>query len=306
MKSIVACLLVMMACVAHAQTTPCDRAATTILIIRHADRAGEADSLSTAGVWRSKALAHTAGAAGVKAIYHSDTQRTQRTAEPLAKELGLTPIVYPAKEFDALVARIFAEQEGNTVLVVGHSNTVAMIVAAAGGPTIPDLPDDEFDKLFVVTTAPCRRGPASLVTLQYGSPSPPPAEAAAKKEPAAAPLPSVELPKELARVLTDYEKGWQAGDETALANLFAEDGFVLSGGNPPVRGRDAIRQKYQEAGGPLSLRALAYSTQGDTGYIIGAYGGAKDKPDDGKFTLTLRKEKGRWLIVSDMDNSNRR
>jgi len=107
-------------------------------------------------------------------------------------------------------------------------------------------------------------------------------------------------------VLTDYEKGWQAGDEVALANLFTEDGFVLSGGNPPVRGRDAIRQKYAEQGGPLSLRALAYSTQGDTGYIIGAYGSAKDKPDDGKFTLTLRKEKGRWLIVSDMDNSNRR
>lgn len=31
------------------------------------------------------------------------------------------------------------------------------------------------------------------------------------------------------------------------------------------------------------------------------------KPDDGKFTLTLRKDSdGRWLIVSDMDSSNRR
>jgi ketosteroid isomerase-like protein len=30
-------------------------------------------------------------------------------------------------------------------------------------------------------------------------------------------------------------------------------------------------------------------------------------PDEGKFTLTLRKDKdGSWLIVSDMDNSNRR
>lgn len=305
MKTIVACLLVMVACVAHAQTAPCDRAATTILVVRHADRAGQADSLSMAGVWRSKALAFTAASAGVKAIYHSDTNRTQRTAEPLAKELGLTPIVYPAKEIDALVARIFKEQEGNTVLVVGHSNTVAMIVAAAGGPTIPDLPEDEFDKLFVVTTAPCRRGPASLLTLQYGMPSPSPSETAAKTD-AVAPVPSIELPAELARVLTDYEKAWQARDAAGLANLFTEDGFVLSSGGPPVRGRDAIRAKYKDAGGPLSLRALAYSTQDDTGYIIGAYGGAKDKPDDGKFTLTLRKEKGRWLIMSDMDNSNRR
>jgi ketosteroid isomerase-like protein len=122
-----------------------------------------------------------------------------------------------------------------------------------------------------------------------------------------APLPSVELPAELARVLTDYEAGWQAKDEVALAALFAEDGFVLPGGNPPVRGRDAIQQHYKDAGGPLSLRALAYATQGDTGYIVGAYARAKGEPDAGKFTLTLRKDKsGRWLIVSDMDNSNRR
>jgi len=43
------------------------------------------------------------------------------------------------------------------------------------------------------------------------------------------------------------------------------------------------------------------------GYIIGGYSAEPGKPDDGKFTLTLRKsEDGRWLIVSDMDNSNRR
>jgi ketosteroid isomerase-like protein len=192
------------------------------------------------------------------------------------------------------------------VLVVGHSNTVATIVAAAGGPKIPDLPDDEFDKLFVVTTAPCRKGPATLTTLQFGAPSPPPATTATAAADEPAPLPSIELPKELARVLTDYEVAWEKGDEVALANLFADDGFVLAGGNPPVRGRAAITKHYEQSGGPLSLRALAYDTKGETGYIIGAYGRAKGEKDSGKFTLTLRKEKGRWLIMSDMDNSNRR
>jgi ketosteroid isomerase-like protein len=42
------------------------------------------------------------------------------------------------------------------------------------------------------------------------------------------------------------------------------------------------------------------------GYIIGAYSARSGEPDDGKFTLTLRKgADGRWLIVSDMDNGNR-
>ena len=118
--------------------------------------------------------------------------------------------------------------------------------------------------------------------------------------------PSVTLPPELARVLTDYEAGWKAGDAAMLASLFAEDGFVLGGGRPPVKGRAAIQKLYTRGGSPLSLRAIAYAVNGDVGYIIGGYGREREKPDEGKFTLTLRKSNGRWLIVSDMDNSNRR
>lgn len=118
--------------------------------------------------------------------------------------------------------------------------------------------------------------------------------------------PSVTLPPELARVLTDYEAGWKTGNAAALASLFAEDGFVLPSGQPPVKGRAAIQKLYTSNGSPLSLRAIAFATQGAVGYIIGGYGGEAGKPDDGKFTLTLRKVDGRWLIVSDMDNSNRR
>jgi uncharacterized protein YciI len=115
------------------------------------------------------------------------------------------------------------------------------------------------------------------------------------------------LPAPLARVLTDYETAWRAKDAAGLAALFAEDGFVLPGGKPPVRGRAAILEHYQGAGGPLSLRALDYATEGSTGYIIGAYARQAGEPDIGKFTLTLRKGAGeRWLIVSDMDNGNQR
>jgi ketosteroid isomerase-like protein len=119
--------------------------------------------------------------------------------------------------------------------------------------------------------------------------------------------PTVELPRELDRVLTDYETAWAARDAKALAALFAEDGFVLPGGQPPVRGRAAIAHYYQGHGGPLSLRAIAYATEGQVGYILGGYAGEKGKEDDGKFTLTLRKDaSGKWWIVSDMDNGNQR
>jgi len=54
--------------------------------------------------------------------------------------------------------------------------------------------------------------------------------------------PSVSLPAPLQRVLTDYEKAWSQKDAAALAQLFAEDGFVLSSGAPMVHGRDAIKR----------------------------------------------------------------
>ena len=120
-------------------------------------------------------------------------------------------------------------------------------------------------------------------------------------------LPSVTLPPELDRVLRDYEVAWRKGDGAALAMLFAEDGFVLPNGAPPVRGRAAIQQYYKGPGGPLVLRALAFATDGRAGYIIGAFSRQRGQPDIGKFTLTLRKDsEGRWLIMSDMDNGNRR
>ena len=138
------------------------------------------------------------------------------------------------------------------------------------------------------------------------------------EEPAAGELPSVRLPQELARVLTDYEAAWRAKDAAALARLFDEDGFVLANGGPPVRGRAAIERHYRGSGGPLALRAFAFATaaDGSAGFILGGFAREAGKPDVGKFTLTLRRDDaspvvdaaggGRWLIVSDMDNGNSR
>lgn len=108
-------------------------------------------------------------------------------------------------------------------------------------------------------------------------------------------------------MLRDYEKSWGAKDAAGLARLFAEDGYVLPNGGAPVKGRAAIERHYTGSGGPLFLRAFAYATEGNVGYILGGFTGTEGAPDGGKFTLTLRRgTDGRWLIVSDMDSPNRR
>ncbi|HEX2455000.1 MAG TPA: DUF4440 domain-containing protein [Vicinamibacterales bacterium] len=121
--------------------------------------------------------------------------------------------------------------------------------------------------------------------------------------PSMPPQPSVTLPPDLARVLTDYEAAWAARDAAALARLFADNRVVVPNACPPVKGRAAVQQCYTGSGGALSLRAVAFGTDGSLGYIIGAYTQQKGQPDGGKFTLTLLKEEGRWLILADMDRS---
>ena len=87
--------------------------------------------------------------------------------------------------------------------------------------------------------------------------------------------PSVELPEDLARVLTDYETAWRRGDEAALAQLFTEDGFALSPRTPPVLGavggsrnitpETAVRSCYGPSRMPPRGRSVTSSAATDIG-----------------------------------------
>jgi len=146
---------------------------TTLIVLRHADRptSGQ-DALTPEGVARAQELLHVAEKVGVAAIYRTDTNRSRDTATPLANALGLTPVVYGAADVSGVVSQIFAGHRGQTVVVVAHSNTVPLIIQEAGGPTVPEIADGEFDNLFLVTVCRCRSGRATLVNLQYGAASP--------------------------------------------------------------------------------------------------------------------------------------
>ena len=122
---------------------------------------------------------------------------------------------------------------------------------------------------------------------------------------APAPLPSIELPRELDRVLRDYERLWKAGDAAGLSAIFTEDGFIARRGW--IRGRDAIKEAYSAmASGDLRLRAIAYATGDTVGYIVGGYRYGDTQTDGGRFVLALRRQPGSpWRIAVDMDASNR-
>jgi broad specificity phosphatase PhoE len=141
----------------------------TIIVVRHAERnAGMTPDvlLSPQGEERARELAHVLKDANIRAIFATEVRRTQQTAEPTAKEFHLQPAVIPAKDIDALVSRLKALPDDETVLVVGHSNTVPLVVERLGG-TVPAVSDTEYDRLVVVVTS--RKGKPAILTLRYGA-----------------------------------------------------------------------------------------------------------------------------------------
>jgi len=145
-----------------------------VFIVRHAEKANETDadpSLSEAGKVRANALAYALRDAGVTSILVTARKRTAETAAPLAAALELTSHVVPfgsgVAQHAALVARAVAEQRGRAVLVVGHSNTVTAIIAALGGPRMPDLCDAAYANLFIVRIP--ATGAPTLVRTRFGA-----------------------------------------------------------------------------------------------------------------------------------------
>ena len=148
---------------------------TTVILVRHAEKAAEpaADPPLTAeGVARAQALVEAVRGMPVTAIVSTDFMRTRATAAPLAARLGLTPeIVDPRlRDHARLVAEgILARHRGETVVVVGHSNTVPDIVAALGATRPPPICDAEYDNLYVVRVPPS--GSATVERRRYGATS---------------------------------------------------------------------------------------------------------------------------------------
>lgn len=145
--------------------------AATIILVRHAERlAGMAPDvlLSPQGEQRAKQLATLLKDANIKAIFTTEVRRVQQTAEPTARQFQLQPIVIPQKDVDALVSRLQALPDDETVLVVGHTNTVPSIVDRLGG-TVPPLSDAEYDRMIIIVTHDKQK--PSILTLRYGDPA---------------------------------------------------------------------------------------------------------------------------------------
>ena len=142
--------------------------AATIILVRHAERAGgmAADvPLSPQGVERAKQLARILRDANIRAIYTTEVRRTKQTAEPVAEKFHLTPVEIAAKDADGLVSRLRALRDDETALVVGHTSNLPIVIEKLGGGAVAAYGENEYDRMIVLETG---KEKTRVLTLRYG------------------------------------------------------------------------------------------------------------------------------------------
>jgi len=123
----------------------------TIYLIRHAEKVADGTRdpvLTDVGNKRAKTYAKYFADKNIKAIYSSNTQRTLQTAAPTAAANGLEIEMYNPGDLEAMAD--LAMDLGTTIVVVGHSNTTAVLANILMGGELPDLEDHHYDRVYIV------------------------------------------------------------------------------------------------------------------------------------------------------------
>lgn len=147
----------------------------TYYIVRHAEKMPASASMMSSdvplteqGKERAEALAEVLKNKKIRYVFSTNFIRTKSTAQPTAEYFNLHTEIYEPAPDTNFISKLKSLRKN--VLIVGHSNTVDDIVnELCGKIEIPkDLPENEFDNLFVVK----RKGKRYFFKSEkYGKPS---------------------------------------------------------------------------------------------------------------------------------------
>ena len=152
------------------------QATTTIIFFRHAEQTShdEADPpLSEAGHRRvaelTRQLVDADVVAGIDAIYSTPYVRSLETAQPIADQLDLPINAYAADDTEEILDTILKNHKGKIILVIGHSNTLPVLIANLGASKkVPAIAQNEFDNIYIISIP--WFGKTKTIRLRIGEP----------------------------------------------------------------------------------------------------------------------------------------
>jgi broad specificity phosphatase PhoE len=135
-------------------TAPATQVQWSFYVVRHAERADDGSEdppLTAEGEQRAQRLAQLLGNARGVAVYATQFQRTQSTAQPTAQAWGVSITTYDGQSDAAgLIQSIKGAHPQGTILIVGHSDTVPDIVSKLCDCQVDPIDDSDFGNLFHV------------------------------------------------------------------------------------------------------------------------------------------------------------
>jgi broad specificity phosphatase PhoE len=153
---------------------------STIYVVRHKEKESAGNNnmmvndpnLSTDGLQRANALAAALAKDKINGIFATPYKRTKQTAEPVAVANKIFVTIYNPKQGNKLIDSL-ALQKGKRYLVVGHSNTVpGMLRHLQLQPSVEEIPENDFDNLFIIRIKWFLGRHLKLQELHYGEVSP--------------------------------------------------------------------------------------------------------------------------------------
>lgn len=119
---------------------------------------------------------------------------------------------------------------------------------------------------------------------------------------------------ELAAAGTEWNRVYASGDWAALRRLYTDDAWLMTDKAPIQKGADAIiafLRRYRDAGARVTFRFENEDVRvdGRIGTVIARYWMTAQLPGRpeirtaGRSILIYRRERGRWLLWRDMDNT---
>ncbi len=128
----------------------------TIYLARHAEKATVAEDptdppLSACGEQRAEVLAIILKDVKLEHVYSTPYLRTRDTALPAAAAHGLKVEEYEPENLPAFSDVLLENRR--SALIIGHSDTTAVLAGLLSGQGGEEFDEDEYDRLYLVTVS---------------------------------------------------------------------------------------------------------------------------------------------------------